>query len=111
MLRSAATSVFATALLLTAGTSVRAQGADSICARDVLVARSMQRQAADQLEAAGEDEGSRCRVWRRHVDTMRRLAAVYGRCLSGPDRKQSLEDIRSSEAEFSGQIKTRCVGR
>lgn len=98
-------------LLTTAIAPARAQSADSICARDVLVARSMQRQAADQLEAAGDDEGSRCRVWRRHVDTMRRLAGVYGRCLSGPERKQSLDDVRASETDFAGLIKTRCAGR
>lgn len=86
-----------------------AQG-DATCARDVLVATSMQRQAIDQLETAGDDDASRCRVWRRHVDTMRRIAGVYGRCLSGPERTERLSQVQTHEKDFSGLLRTRCKG-
>lgn len=88
-----------------------AQGVtDTACARDVLVASSMQRQAIDQLEQAGSDESDRCRVWRRHVETMRRVSAVYGRCLSGAERTERLSQVQGSEKEFSGLIRNRCRG-
>ncbi|WP_232628607.1 hypothetical protein [Methylobacterium sp. Leaf118] len=83
---------------------------DATCARDVLVATSMQRQAIDQLETAGDDDASRCRVWRRHVDTMRRIAGVYGRCLSGPERTERLAQVQTQEKEFSGLLRSRCKG-
>ncbi|GJE25502.1 hypothetical protein LKMONMHP_0340 [Methylobacterium organophilum] len=87
-----------------------ARAQDAVCARDVLVANSMQRQAIEQLETAGEDEASRCRVWRRHIDTMRRIAGVYGRCLSGPERRDRLGQVQGSEQEFAGLIRMRCKG-
>jgi hypothetical protein len=83
---------------------------DTACARDVLVASSMQRQAIDQLEQTGSDEGELCRIWRRHVETMRRVAGVYGRCLSGAERSERLAQVVGSEKEFSGLIKGRCKG-
>ncbi len=83
---------------------------DVACARDVLVANSMQRQALDQLEQAGGDPADQCRVWRRHVETMRRVASVYGRCLSGAERNARLDQVQGSEKEFSGLIKGRCKG-
>jgi len=86
------------------------QAGDAACARDVLIANSMQRQALDQLEAAGEDEASRCRVWRRHVDTMRRIAGVYGRCMTGPERTERLAQVQGSEREFAGLVRGRCKG-
>ncbi|HEX8418026.1 MAG TPA: hypothetical protein VF641_10535 [Methylobacterium sp.] len=92
--------------------AARAQGAaDTACARDVLVASSMQRQAIDLLEQAGSDEAESCRVWRRHVDTMRRVATVYGRCLSGAERTERLSQVQGSEKEFSAAIRGRCSGR
>lgn len=87
-----------------------AQPGDATCARDVLVASSMQRQAIDQLEGADGDDASRCRVWRRHVDTMRRVATVYGRCLSGSDRSERLAQVQGSEKEFSELVRSRCRG-
>ncbi len=84
--------------------------ADVTCARDVLVANSMQRQAIDQLEQADGDDANRCRVWRRHVETMRRVASVYGRCLSGAERAAKLAEVQTSEKDFSGIIQTRCRG-
>lgn len=101
------------AALLTAGLTFGASAAsaqDATCQRDVLVASSMQRQAIDQLETGGDDDASRCRVWRRHVETMRRIAGVYGRCLSGPERKDKLAEVQGSEREFSGLIGSRCRG-
>ena len=86
-----------------------AQG-DTTCGRDVLVAQSMQRQALEQLEQADGDDAKNCRVWRRHVDTMRRVASVYGRCLSGSDRSQQLALVQGSDREFSAAIKARCSG-
>ncbi|GJE75595.1 MULTISPECIES: hypothetical protein [Methylorubrum] len=99
----------AACLLVASLAPALAQG-DATCARDVLVANSMQRQAIDQLESAGEDDASRCRVWRRHVDTMRRIAGVYGRCLSGPERGERIGQVQSSEKEFSGLLRSRCKG-
>lgn len=86
--------------------------ADGTCPRDVLVAQSMQRQAIDQLEQTDvSDDAKSCRVWSRHVDTMRRVASVYARCLSGSERSERLAQVQSSEKEFSGLIKGRCRGR
>jgi hypothetical protein len=88
-----------------------AQGGDGTCPRDVLVAQSMQRQALDQLEQADlSDTTKSCRVWRRHVDTMRRVAAVYGRCLSGGERTTGLAQVQGSEKEFAEAIRARCKG-
>ena len=87
----------------------QAQG-EATCGRDVLVAQSMQRQALEQLEQADGDDAKNCRVWRRHVDTMRRVASVYGRCLSGSERAQRLAQVQGSDREFSAAIKTRCGG-
>lgn len=83
---------------------------DTACARDVLVASSMQRQAIDQLEQAGSEAADQCRVWRRHVETMRRVASVYGRCLSGAERTERLAQVQTSEKEFSGLIRSQCKG-
>jgi hypothetical protein len=98
-------------LALLPGSAARAQpGGDVACARDLLVAQSMQRQAIDQLEQADGDDARNCRVWRRHVDTMRRVASVYGRCLSGTERIERLSQVQGSEKEFAGMLKTRCRG-
>jgi len=98
-----------TLALIPGGT--RAQSAaDGTCPRDVLVAQSMQRQAIDQLEQADGDEAKTCRIWRRHVDTMRRVASVYGRCLSGSERNERLAQVQGSEREFATAIKARCRG-
>ncbi|GJE14414.1 MULTISPECIES: hypothetical protein [Methylobacterium] len=99
------------ALALAAGLAgpVLAQG-DSTCARDLLVAQSMQRQAIDQLEQVDSDDAKTCRVWRRHVETMRRVASVYGRCLSGSERGERLAQVQGSDREFSAAIKARCKG-
>ena len=83
---------------------------DTACARDVLVASSMQRQAIDQLEQAGNEAADQCRVWRRHVETMRRVASVYGRCLSGAERTERLAQVQTSEKEFSGMVRSQCKG-
>ena len=85
-------------------------GTDTACARDVLVANSMQRQAIDQLEQAGSEAADQCRVWRRHVETMRRVASVYGRCLSGVERTDRLNQVQTSEKEFAGMIRSQCKG-
>ncbi|MBB3900785.1 hypothetical protein GGR33_000265 [Methylobacterium brachythecii] len=96
-------------MTMAAVSAARAEG-DAACARDVLVANSMQRQAGEQLESAGDDQASQCRVWRRHIDTMRRIAGVYGRCLSGPDRKEKLAQTQGQEIEFSGLVRNQCKG-
>ena len=85
-------------------------GGDTACARDVLVATSMQRQAIEQLEQASGDDAETCRVWRRHVETMRRVASVYGRCLTGSERSTRLAEVQGSEKEFSGLVRSRCKG-
>jgi hypothetical protein len=84
---------------------------ETTCARDLLVAQSMQRQAIDQLEQADGEDAKNCRIWRRHVETMRRVASVYGRCLSGSDRSERLAQVQGSDREFSEAIKARCNGR
>jgi hypothetical protein len=84
---------------------------ETTCARDLLVAQSMQRQAIDQLEQADGEDAKNCRIWRRHVETMRRVASVYGRCLSGSDRRERLAQVQGSDREFSEAIKARCTGR
>ncbi len=104
------TKAAALALLLLALVPTTPARADVACARDVLVASSMQRQAIDQLEQAEGDDTNRCRVWRRHVETMRRVASVYGRCLSGAERTEKLNEVQTSERDFSGLVRTRCRG-
>ncbi|WP_298957714.1 hypothetical protein [uncultured Methylobacterium sp.] len=88
-----------------------AAAADGTCARDLLVAQSSQKVAIDRLETLGDSEADRCRGWRQHVDTMRRAAAVYGRCLTGPERAGRLEQVQGQEREFSAMLQTRCKGR
>jgi hypothetical protein len=98
-------------LVLVLASPAAAQGGDGTCARDVVVAQSMQRQAIDQLEQADPgDIAKSCRVWRRHVETMRRVAAVYGRCLSGSERNAGLAQVQGSEKEFAQAICDRCKG-
>ena len=46
----------------------------------------------------------------RPASTMRRVAAVYGRCLSGSDRTTGLAQVQSSEKEFALAIRDRCKG-
>jgi hypothetical protein len=99
----------AAALAVAAAVPARAQG-DATCPRDVVVAQSMQRQALDQLEQADGDAAKSCRIWRRHVDTMRRVAGVYGRCLSGSERAERLAQVQGSEKEFAAAIRERCKG-
>ncbi|MGT2481952.1 hypothetical protein ACU4GR_30920 [Methylobacterium oryzae CBMB20] len=102
----------AAAVTLAAGlSSAAAAQSETTCARDVLVAQSMQRQALDQLEQADGDDAKNCRVWRRHVETMRRVASVYGRCLSGSERSERLAQVQGSDREFSAAIKARCKGQ
>jgi hypothetical protein len=103
---------FAAVAVLCLATPALAQGGDATCPRDVVVAQSMQRQAIDQLEQADLGETAKsCRVWRRHVDTMRRVAAVYGRCLSGSERTGLLAQVQGSEKEFAEAIRERCKGQ
>ncbi|MFE1603188.1 hypothetical protein [Methylobacterium sp. ID0610] len=98
------------ALVLLAG-STAASAVDGTCARDLLVAQSSQRVAIDRLDALGDSEADRCRGWRQHVDTMRRAATVYGRCLTGQERADRLAQVQSSEREFGELLRTRCRGR
>ncbi|KMO29933.1 hypothetical protein VQ02_28880 [Methylobacterium variabile] len=88
-----------------------ASAVDGTCARDLLVAQSSQRVAIERLETLGDSEADRCRGWRQHVDTMRRAATVYGRCLSGSERSERLAQVQGSEKEFSELLRTRCKGR
>ena len=106
MTKETVPAILAAAMLLVAVPAVA--GGDATCARDLLVASSMQRQAVEQLEGTGEDEATRCRIWRRHVETMRRIAGVYGRCLSGPERKDRIAQVQASEAEFGALTRSRC---
>lgn len=99
-----------TAVLTALAMPASAQGGDATCPRDLLVAQSMQRQAIDQLEQADGGDVANCRIWRRHVDTMRRVASVYGRCLSGSERTARLAQVQGSEREFAGVIGSRCRG-
>ena len=102
--------LLAPAVLATLAGPALAQGGDATCPRDVLVAQSMQRQAIDQLEQADGNDAKTCRIWRRHVDTMRRVASVYGRCLSGAERAARLAQVQDSEREFGEAIRSRCKG-
>ena len=108
MMRSRAWAVMALAWVGIAAPA-SAQG-EATCPRDLLVAQSQQRQALDQLEQADGDEAKSCRIWRRHVDTMRRVAAVYSHCLAGSERAQRLAQVQGSETEFTAAIKGRCRG-
>ncbi|MGY2050103.1 hypothetical protein [Methylobacterium sp. JK268] len=89
----------------------RAVVAEGICARDLLVAESSQRVAIERLETLGDSDADRCRGWRQHVETMRRAASVYGRCLSGAPRNERLAQVQGSEREFGELLRTRCRGK
>ncbi|QRE77865.1 hypothetical protein [Methylobacterium aquaticum] len=102
-------SLCAAAFLLAA--PLGAHATDGTCARDLLVAQSSQRTAIERLETIGDSEADRCRGWRQHVDTMRRAATVYGRCLSGSERSERLAQVQGSEKEFSELLRSRCKGR
>ncbi|MCF4124158.1 hypothetical protein [Methylobacterium sp. SyP6R] len=102
------TSLCAAAFLFAATTVARADGT---CARDLLVAQSSQKTAIERLETLGDSDADRCRGWRQHVDTMRRAATVYGRCLSGAERSERLAQVQGSEKEFSELLRSRCKGR
>ena len=41
---------------------------------------------------------------------MRRVASVYGRCLSGAERTERLAQVQTSERDFSGMIRKQCKG-
>jgi hypothetical protein len=41
---------------------------------------------------------------------MRRVASVYGRCLSGAERTDRLNQVQTSEKEFAGMIRSQCKG-
>ncbi|TGD95050.1 hypothetical protein [Methylobacterium nonmethylotrophicum] len=102
------------AAMLPAAIVLAAPGANAVdgtCARDLLVAQSSQKMAIERLETLGDSEADRCRGWRQHVDTMRRAATVYGRCLSGTERSERLAQVQGSEKEFSDLLRTRCKGR
>jgi hypothetical protein len=101
---------FCAAALLVAATG-GARATDGTCARDLLVAQSSQKMAIERLETVGDSEADRCRGWRQHVDTMRRAATVYGRCLSGAERSEKLAQVQGSEKEFSELLRSRCKGR
>lgn len=101
--------LYAAAFFVVAGSGARAT--DGTCARDLLVAQSSQKMAIERLETLGDSEADRCRGWRQHVDTMRRAATVYGRCLSGTERSERLAQVQSSEKEFSELLRSRCKGR
>ncbi|MET7244240.1 hypothetical protein ABZT49_12795 [Methylobacterium sp. EM32] len=88
-----------------------AHATDGTCARDLLVAQSSQKMAIERLETVGDSEADRCRGWRQHVDTMRRAATVYGRCLSGGERSERLAQVQGSEKEFLELLRSRCKGR
>ena len=103
------TSLCAAALLVAASSGARAS--DGTCARDLLVAQSSQKMAIERLETLGDSDADRCRGWRQHVDTMRRAATVYGRCLSGAERSERLAQVQGSEKEFSELLRSRCKGR
>jgi hypothetical protein len=97
------------ALALLAPWPARAQ--DGTCRRDLLVAESLQRTAIDRLEATGTGEAAQCAAWRQHVATMRRAAAIYGRCLAGEARGAKVAETEGAAAEFDGLVRQRCRGR
>ncbi|GJD99658.1 hypothetical protein [Methylobacterium isbiliense] len=96
------------AALLLALAPAAARATDGTCARDLLVAQSSQKMAIERLESLGDSEADRCRGWRQHVDTMRRAAVVYGRCLTGAERSERLAQVQGSEREFAALVRSRC---
>ena len=88
--------------------SPAARATDGTCARAPRVAQTKQKMAIERLESLGDSEADRCRGWRQHVDTMRRAAVVYGRCLTGAERSERLAQVQGSEREFAALVRSRC---
>jgi hypothetical protein len=72
------------------------------------MAEAALRQTADRLQRAGEAQGERCRVWRLHVETLRKVAGAYERCLDGSERAEKAGSMRTMAGEFDGLIRERC---
>jgi hypothetical protein len=72
------------------------------------MAEASLRQTADRLERAGEAQAERCRVWRGHVETLRKVAGTYDRCLDSRARAEKAGPLKAMAAEFDGFIKERC---
>jgi hypothetical protein len=94
------------ALLATAGPA--AAGGAGTCGRDLFMAEAALRQTADRLQRAGEAQGERCRVWRLHVETLRKVAGAYDRCVDGRERAEKAGSMRTMAGEFDGLIRERC---
>lgn len=104
--RVAATAVGVILALAASGSAVAA-GAGT-CGRDLFMAEASLRQTADRLERAGEAQADRCRVWRLHVDTLRKVAGTYDRCLDARGRAEKAAPLKTMAGEFDGLIRERC---
>ena len=94
------------AALASAGNA--AAGGTATCGRDLFMAEAALRQTADRLQRSGDAPADRCRAWRLHVDTLRKVAGAYDRCLDGRERAEKAGSMKTMAGEFDGLIRERC---
>ena len=79
------------------------------CKRDLFFAKSSlsdMRARLDRIENA--PLGTQCVAWREHVDTAGKAGAVFGRCLTGTERADSMAEMAESVSGFSDLLKRKC---
>jgi hypothetical protein len=94
------------AALASAGNA--AAGGAATCGRDLFMAEAALRQTADCLQRSGDAPAERCRAWRLNVDTLRKVAGAYDRCLDGRERAEKAGSMKTMAGEFDGLIRERC---
>jgi hypothetical protein len=101
----------ATAVILLLRSPALAAPGDEFCKRDLFMADAALQASFRRLEDVGSKEADRCRVWRQHVDTMRKSGEVFGRCATGAQRSEKLAQLGGSTADFQRLIGERCKGK
>jgi hypothetical protein len=106
----AARLLLAAGLSIGSGVAVAAPG-DDLCKRDLFMADAALQASFRRLEDVGSNEADRCRVWRQHVDTMRKASGTFERCATGATRSEKLAQTSGSVADFQRLIGERCKGK
>jgi hypothetical protein len=81
----------------------------AVCRRDRLVADGLLVRTRDRLlNAERATLAVQCAAWRDHVFAARQVAAIHGRCTTGPERDAILREMKESEAGFTARIAQQC---
>jgi hypothetical protein len=79
------------------------------CKRDLFFAKSSlgdTRSRLDKIENA--PLASQCVAWHDHVETASKARAVFSRCLTGPERAETVTEMTESVAGFTDLLKRKC---